>query len=130
MACPYWWWLPGVGSRESLAGRVAGYVSTNLCGLPARAAQPDGARHKAQQASNLLSVPCGPGSDGSDREKGRTTRMCDVRNFRHTLRRRRELGLAAAAPPRAQTCAVCEGESINNDRLTLGGVRGECLGDS
>ncbi len=54
MAAPHVWRLPGVGSRESLAGRVAGYAFTNLCGLPAPAAQPDGALHKAQHSKLAL----------------------------------------------------------------------------
>ena len=70
------WRLPGVGSLESLAGRVAGYVFTNLCGLPAPAAHVRGApqlrrRHRQRQSSVLRA------GDGSDREKWRETSRFD-----------------------------------------------------
>ena len=128
MAAPHWWWLPGVGSLESLAGRVAGYVFTNLCGLPAPAAHVRGARHKAQQRQTWRALRgCGlPLPLRRDRREKWRTGVFDVRKFMHwgELRRRRELGLAA--PAARSTCVVCEGESINNDRPTLGACAGEC----
>ena len=83
MALPLLGWLPGVGSLESLAGRVAGYVFTNLCGLPAPAAHVRGARHKAQRqtCSPCAGAGCPFRCDGSEREKWRTTRVFDVRKF-------------------------------------------------